>query len=338
MAIERKNSDLNKQKILVTGASGHLGLNLCKILTKDNRYYIRAASRSNNKTLRDHCHELVNFDIRDLDAFRKSASDVDYIIHLAAVFNHSESLRKEIVDTSVVGAENLLEIAKLKNLKKIIYTSSVAVCGISKFEQLLTEENVINSDEASLDPYIHAKKLSHDIIEDGIKKYKLPITILMPSIIIGPNDFRLTPSNSIIKKFLKFPFNLFYLSGGLNFINVRDVALAHLISIDKAEIGNKYIVSGHNIKIKELVKKINSLTNKKKIIFCLPKQLLILIYYLFKPFIYLFNIKFPLSQFQIKHRIGTFLYFNNKKFLDMSSIKLISLDDTLIETIDWLNS
>ena len=40
MAIERKNSDLNKQKILVTGASGHLGLNLCKILAKDNRYYI----------------------------------------------------------------------------------------------------------------------------------------------------------------------------------------------------------------------------------------------------------------------------------------------------------
>ena len=75
------------------------------------------------------------------------------------------------------------------------------------------------------DPYINAKVISHDLICNAMKKYNLPILILMPSAIMGIDDYKKTPSNLLINKFMSYPLNKFYINAGLNIVNVKDVVM-----------------------------------------------------------------------------------------------------------------
>ena len=89
-----------------------------------------------------------------------------------------------------------------------------------------------------MDPYINAKVISHNLILNAMKKNDLPILILMPSAIIGIDDYKKTPSNLLINKFMSYPLNKFYINAGLNIINVKDVANAHCIGLSNSAISD----------------------------------------------------------------------------------------------------
>ena len=336
MDIKRSSDHSKKPKVLVTGASGHLGYNICKQLWDEKNFYIRAGLRAKNDRVAEVSHEISYFDVRNYQDFYKAAKDVDYIIHLAASFDHSSKNEKATIETSKIGSENLIKISQKIQFKKIIYTSSVAVCGVNKTTELMSESSNNITDLDLTDPYINAKVISHNLIYNAMKEYNLPILILMPSAIIGIDDYKKTPSNLLINKFMSYPLNKFYINAGLNIINVRDVANAHCAGLSNSAISDQYIISGYNITIKDLVSLINKTRSIKKKLFLLPKNLILIASMLSLPFVKIFKISLPVSFFQINNRLNTFGFFDNSKFINKWNIKLKSLESTVAETISWL--
>jgi len=342
---EIKNLKPKKETILVTGASGHIGLNLCKIISEKKFFNLISICRNKNKYLEKYSDRIINLDVTKYDDFLNACSNIDYVIHLATV--HEKEIEtsidkvKIIYETSVKGTENLIRIAKVKNFKKIIFASSVAICGVTYDKKLLNENDNFKDVFSEEDPYIKAKNVSHKIVEKAITE-GLPFVIMMPSSAIGINDFKLSPPNRIIKKLMNFPTNLFYLRGGINLINVKDLAFMFYHSIKNSDIGEKYILSGYNIEIKDLILKINSIaknsTKRQKLLFLIPKIFLFFIYYTFNPVLKILGKKFPISLFQIKHRVNTYAFFDNSKIKKKWGLHLISLDQTLKETTDWINN
>lgn len=336
MDIKRSSDHSKKPKVLVTGASGHLGYNICKQLWDEKNFYIRAGLRTQNDRVTEVSHEISYFDVRNYQDFYKAAKDVDYIIHLAASFDHSSKNEKSTIETSKAGSENLIKISKKIKFKKIIYTSSVAVCGVNKTTELMNESsnNIIDLDLT--DPYINAKVISHNLIHNAMKTYDLPILILMPSAIIGIDDYKKTPSNLLINKFMSYPLNKFYINAGLNIVNVKDVANAHCVGLFNSAISDQYIISGYNITIKDLVCLVNKTRSIKNKLLLLPKNLILIASMLLLPFVKIFKISLPISFFQINNRLNTFGFFDNSKFINKWDIKLNSLESTVAETISWL--
>ena len=332
----KKSSDLKKPKVLITGASGHLGMNICTQLWNQNLFYIKAGLRSTNTRISKISHETCCFDVRNYDDFYNAAKDVDYIIHLAASFDHSDSNKDSTIETSKLGSENLIKIAKLINFKKIIYTSSVAVCGVNKSSQKMLESTNNITDIDLEDPYIKAKVISHNLIDRAMRQHSLPILILMPSAIIGHNDFKLTPSNSLISKLMNFPFNRFYINVGFNIISINDVVNAHCIGLTNSAVSEKYILSGYNVTIKDLVSLINISKKSNHRLFLLPKNIILFASIILLPFVKLLRIHLPISFFQINNRLNTFGFFDNTKFLSKWKLSLTSLDATISETISWI--
>lgn len=333
----KKSSDHNKiPKVLITGASGHLGYNICKQLWHEKNFYIKAGLRTKNDKVSAITHETSYFDVRNYQDFYEAAHDVDYIIHLAASFDHSSINKKTTIETSKVGSENLIRISKKINFKKIIYTSSVAVCGVNKSAEVMDESSNNITDLDLMDPYINAKVISHNLILNAMKKNDLPILILMPSAIIGIDDYKKTPSNLLINKFMSYPLNKFYINAGLNIINVKDVANAHCIGLSNSAISDQYIISGHNVTIKDIVYLVNKTRSIKNKLLLLPKNLILITSLFLLPFVKIFRISLPISFFQINNRLNTFGFFDNSKFVSKWNIKLRSLESTIAETISWL--
>lgn len=343
MGIEVKNSKLKKKTILLTGASGHIGLTLSKLISKKENYELVALCRNKNDMLSQYVEKVIYCDVTNYDEFLKACEEIDYIIHLAAVHEKdvkSDLKKDEVLNTSIQGTKNLIEISKQKKFKKIIYVSSVAICGVTTDKTTLVENDKYTDKNSEKEPYIKAKYFSHNLVENAIQE-GLPFLILMPSFTIGENDYKLTPPNQIIKKLCNFPFNLFYLKGGINIINVKDIAYLIYSSIKDLDIGEKYILSGYNIEIKDLILRLRKL-NKNKLnnsyIFFIPKQILLIIFFLLNPLYSIMKKKLPLSLFQIRYRTNTYAYFDNKKVKQKIKFDLIDLDQTLKETIDWLST
>ena len=313
---------INKKKILITGANSRFAKSLKQFLFGKNIFYT----------------DRKKLDILDVKSIENCLNkyEPDYIIHLAASFDHSDKNKKSTIETSKIGSENLIKIAKKIKFKKIIYTSSVAVCGVNKSAKLMNEYSNNIKDADLSDPYINAKVISHNLIYDAMTKDNLPILILMPSAIIGARDYKKTPSNLLINKLMAYPLNKFYINAGLNVINVKDVANAHCIGLLNSIISDTYIVSGYNVTIKDLVTLVNKTQSIECKLFLLPKNFILIISMILLPFAKIFRVHLPISFFQINNRLNTFGFFDNAKFINDWGVKLKPLESTILETISWL--
>jgi len=150
------------EKVLVTGANGHVGNNLVRALMDEN-VEIRAGIRNlNNKRILDDLNcEVVHLDFLDPKTLEKSLEGIDVLYQVAAVFKHwSSDDEKEIVEPNIVGTRNILKAAHKAGVKKIVYVSSVAA-----LEQTRRNENdeiitVGYNESDQVNPYVRSKTLS----------------------------------------------------------------------------------------------------------------------------------------------------------------------------------
>ena len=148
------------------------------------------------------------------------------------------------------GTQNLLE--SIKDIKKhrLIYTSSVATLGIRENE--VTDETTPVSFDEMIGDYKKSKYISEQIVLDYIKNKNLNAIIVNPSTPIGPGDNKPTPTGRIVLQMLlkKMPA---YVDTGLNFAHVDDVANGHFQALEKGVVGEKYILGGENILLKDFL-------------------------------------------------------------------------------------
>ncbi|MFD2230692.1 NAD-dependent epimerase/dehydratase family protein [Alkalimarinus sediminis] len=249
-------------KVLVTGANGHIGANVVRALIKqghDVRGFVRQASDTQGIDGLD--IELCYGDVMNADSLEQAAIGCDAIIHLAAVYKTIAKTADEIVEPAIEGAKNVFAAAHKAGIKRIVYTSSVASIGFSYDPNEKRTGNDWNDDPHN--PYYIAKTKSEQAAQALAKEYGIHVVVICPAIVLGPYDYRITPSNQMIKDWINGKGQTYV--GGLNFVDVRDVADIHVAALTKGENYHRYIAGGENMEVKKAGLLLKKLTGIKPI-------------------------------------------------------------------------
>ncbi len=232
-------------RAVVTGANGLIGSNLTRELIRQG-HFVRAVVRptSDLRSLEGLEVEKRHGDILDTTTLEKALEGCDVLFHVAAVFSYWKYKPEEIITIAEQGTINIIEAAKKSGIKKIIFTSSSVVFGSTRNATPLDEDSM--SPEPSPPPYITAK-IAQD--KAGFKKAAelgLDCIAVCPTICVGPSDYGLSESNSIIVSYLNDPLKSTW-PGGCNIVSVKDVAKGHILAAEKGTVGERYILGSQNV-------------------------------------------------------------------------------------------
>lgn len=243
--------------VLVTGATGFVGSWLVRELVHRGEE-VRVLHRPSSSLEELKGVEFVSRlgDVTDVESLHTACMGVDTVFHLAGVVGYSRAMRQVMEDVNVGGTANVLKAIQQTPRAKLVYMSSVVAVGASYDRTPLTEDSPFNIHDLNLG-YFETKKAAEDLVVDACRRGRLEAVILNPSTIYGPGDARKGSRKTQVKVASgKFPF---YTSGGASIVSVHDVVAAILRAREVGRIGERYILSGENMTIKELFEKIAAL-------------------------------------------------------------------------------
>lgn len=245
----------------VTGATGFVGAAVARLLETQG-HHLRLLSRAGNdrRNLEGlHNYEIVEGDLANPETFAHALHGCDYLFHVAADYRIWVPDEDAMNRVNVVGTEKLMRTAQKAGIKKIVYTSSVAVLGIPK-GGIGDEETPVTVNDM-IGVYKRSKYLAEEVVRNLIAKEGLPAVIVNPSTPIGPRDIKPTPTGRIIVEAAagRMPA---YVDTGLNVVHVDDVAAGHLLALEKGQIGQRYVLGGENLGFAEILEIVASVTGR----------------------------------------------------------------------------
>ena len=255
---------------LVTGGSGFLGSAVVRALLERGvkvRALVRPASPRDNFDELD-C-ELVVGDLTDRESLKAAMKGVRYLFHVAADYRFWARDPAAISRANVEGTLNLKREALAAGVERIVYTSSVAALRVAGATAPVDETAALTPDEG-IGAYKRSKIMAERAVEDMILHDGLPAVIVSPTTPIGPRDIRPTPTGRILLDAARGKIPAF-VDTGLNFVHVDDVAAGHLLAFERGRIGERYILGGENVPLRELLGTVARLTGRRKPWLRLPR-------------------------------------------------------------------
>ena len=248
-------------KTLVTGSTGFLGSSVLRELINDGREVkalIRKGTSKKNITGLD--VEIAYGDLRDIESIRSALNGCDILYHVAAYYSLWDRNKQLSHEINVKGTRNILRAAKEKDLKKIVYTSTVGCIGLNEDTTPATENTFFNKNTLSND-YKKSKYQAEQVALE-FARGGLPVVIVNPSTPVGPRDIKPTPTGKIILDFMnrKMPA---YIDTGLNLIDVKDCARGHILAELKGIPGDRYILGNQNMTLLEILITLEKITGLK---------------------------------------------------------------------------
>jgi dihydroflavonol-4-reductase len=242
---------------LVTGATGFLGSHVARQLVargESVRVLVRASS--SHRAIADLPLEHVIGDLRDEASLQRAMTGVQRVFHVAADYRLWSKNPQDIYDSNVGGTKNLLVAARHAGVERFVYTSTVATIAVDR-PQLPTEATDSKLDEM-IGHYKRSKWMAEQEVLQAAKE-GLPAVVAMPTTPVGTWDWKPTPTGKIIVDFLngKMPG---YVQTGLNFVGVEDCAEGHLLIAEKGKIGERYLLGGENLTLKQVLDLLARLT------------------------------------------------------------------------------
>jgi len=266
-------------KTLITGATGFVGSAVLRLLlqrSQDIRILVRSASDLTN--VEGLPVEIITGDLNDKDSLRPALDGAEALFHVAADYRIWVPKPEEMIRTNVDGTRNLMEAALDAGVSRIVYTSSVATLGISN-EPSGANEETPSSLEMMIGAYKRSKYLAEKTVQALHQEKGLPVVIVNPSMPIGPRDIKPTPTGRMIVEAANGKIPAF-VDTGLNIVHVDDVAEGHMLAFDKGRVGQRYILGGENLQLKEILRLVAVATNSRPPRICLPHNLVLPVAYI----------------------------------------------------------
>ena len=236
---------------LVTGATGFLGSHVARELVgRGDVVRVLQRPSSQLRAIEGLSVERVQGDLRDPASLARALDGVRCVYHVAADYRLDARNPQEIYESNVTGTRNLLEAARRAGVQRFVYTSTVATVAVPRSGGLPNEETV-----AGLEEMIGHYKRSKFLAEQEALRAAaegLPVVIVNPTAPVGPGDWKPTPTGRIILDFLKGRMPG-YVDTGLNLVPVEDAAAGHLLAGERGRVGQRYILGGRNLTLKEIL-------------------------------------------------------------------------------------
>ena len=236
-------------KTLVTGGSGFIGTHLVRALAKRGDELRLLARRSSELGHLDEIEfERTTGDVTDRRAVRRAMKSADVVFHVAGTTSMRGGDDSRVFDINVNGTRMVLEEAERAGVGKVIHTSSAGAVGPARPGATADESQPFSAGGLGL-PYINSK---HEAEVEALRAAArgLDVTVVNPTFVLGPDDPSGT-STGLVKRMMlrQIPF---YVDGGLNIVDVRDVAAGHLQAQRKGKPGERYILGGRNFTLGRL--------------------------------------------------------------------------------------
>jgi len=219
------------------------------------RLLVRATSRTDN--IDDLPAERVVGDLRDSASLQKGMVGCECVFHVAADYRLWARNGHELYDSNVEGTRNVLQAARDAGVPRVIYTSSVATMGFGNNGRL-TDESTPVTIANMIGDYKRSKFMAERlVIEAGQAGQN--VVMVNPTTPIGERDIKPTPTGRIVVDFLRRKFPA-YVDTGLNLVDVVDCAHGHLLAMEKAIPGERYILGSENLTLKQILDKLAAIT------------------------------------------------------------------------------
>lgn len=242
----------------VTGATGFVGSHVARALAEQGanlRLLVRASS--NTKNIDDLKAERVIGDLRDPASLQKGIAGCDVVFHVAADYRLWVRDPNEMYRANVEGTRAILEGARKNRTRRVIYTSSVATMGFTSNGQPADENSPV-SIKNMIGPYKRSKFMAEQVAIEAARAGQ-DVVIVNPSTPVGERDIKPTPTGRIVVDFLKRKFPA-YVDTGLNLVDVKECALGHVAALEKGRSGERYILGGENLTLKQILDKLAVIT------------------------------------------------------------------------------
>jgi dihydroflavonol-4-reductase len=268
----------NKDKILVTGASGFVGSAVARKLVEAG-FSVRALVRGTSPRAHLAGLDLDFFegDLRDRKSVERAIAGMRYVFHVAADYRLWARDPSEIFASNVEGTRNLMEEAMRAGVERVIYTSSVATIALRTDGMAADETSPLREDQG-IGAYKRSKIAAERLVEAMVAERGLAAVIVNPSTPIGPGDVRPTPTGRIIIEAAKGRIPAF-INTGLNLVHVDDVASGHLAALHHGKIGERYILGGQDVLFSQMLRDIAVLVGRRAARVRLPWRALIPVAY-----------------------------------------------------------
>jgi dihydroflavonol-4-reductase len=248
-------------RALVTGATGFVGSAVARALVAAG-WQVRALVRagSDHRNLQQLPVDMVAGDLADDASLDRALADCQALFHLAADYRLGALEPQQLYRTNVDGTRSILDAARRATVSRVVYTSSVATIGLPADGSPGTEETPV----ALADMIGHYKRSKYlaEQLACSAPQTGTSVVIVNPSTPIGPGDVKPTPTGRIVLDAAcgRMPA---YLDTGLNIVHVDDVAAGHLLAFHRGRAGERYILGGQDMMLRDILAAIALLVGRK---------------------------------------------------------------------------
>lgn len=260
-------------KVVVTGANGFLGGWLCERLVQEGlEIHALVRKSSDLSELKGISVKLVYGDILNAESLNQAFKGVDSVFHLAGLIAYKKSEREKMQLANVVGTQNVVNACKDQGVRRLLHLSSVVAVGAGYSPQeILIEGSAFNLHPLNLG-YFETKLAAERLAFAAMKDSSLEVVAVNPSTIYGASDAKKSSRKTQVKVARgEFPF---FTRGGVSIIDVEDAVAAIYSAWKIGKTGERYILSGDNLTIKQLFELIANAANSKPPKILMPTPLL----------------------------------------------------------------
>ncbi len=255
---------------LVTGATGFVGSAVARVLAARG-HTLRLLTRPNSdqRNLSGLQAEIVTGDLTDPASLARAAASCRYVVHVAADYRIWVPDPDAMLRANVDGAVAMVRAAAQAGAERIIHCSSVAALG-QIGDGTSADEATPTNPADFVGVYKRSKYLAECAVLDLARAESLPVVVVNPAAPVGPRDIKPTPTGKMILDAAagRVPA---YIDTGLNIVHVDDVAEGHVLALEKGRIGERYVLGGQNMLLKDVLTLVAQVAHRRPPFVRLPE-------------------------------------------------------------------
>jgi dihydroflavonol-4-reductase len=312
--------------VLVTGGTGFVGRNLVHLLHEQG-YEVTVLHRPSSRL--DGFPKGVRFragDVTRPETLQGCCDGMDWVFHVAGVVKWGKISFKQLVDSHVNGTVHIAEEALKSGVKRFVHTSSAAAVGLPARE-VADETFPFNGDELNVGYAIAKRRAEEKVL--ALVQRGLPVVVVNPTVVIGPR----APGPTFVRSVMRGKLRVAP-PGGINAVDAEDVARGHLLAARHGKIGERYILGGINLPLRQLLQQVADVAGTGITIREIPRGMAFMAA-LSGEGISLLTRREPPFAWDLAKLAGRDIYYSSHKAERELGYTVTPLVETIRKTVEW---